>query len=68
MRFANQVALVTGGTGGLGKAVSLALLAEGNKLIQHTRAIRASIDVIADGDKNIFWPRADRLNQSRQGE
>ena len=32
MRFANQVALVTGGTGGLGKAVSLALLAEGAKV------------------------------------
>jgi NAD(P)-dependent dehydrogenase (short-subunit alcohol dehydrogenase family) len=29
MRFANKVALVTGGTGGLGKSVSLALLAEG---------------------------------------
>ena len=28
-RFENQVALVTGGTGGLGKSVALRLLAEG---------------------------------------
>jgi NAD(P)-dependent dehydrogenase (short-subunit alcohol dehydrogenase family) len=33
MRFASKVALVTGGTGGLGKAVSLALLAEGAKVV-----------------------------------
>ena len=32
MRFANKVALVTGGTGGLGKSVSLALLAEGARV------------------------------------
>jgi NAD(P)-dependent dehydrogenase (short-subunit alcohol dehydrogenase family) len=33
MRFEDKVALVTGGTGGLGKAVSLALLAEGAKVV-----------------------------------
>lgn len=33
MRFANKVALVTGGTGGLGKSVSLALLAEGARVL-----------------------------------
>jgi NAD(P)-dependent dehydrogenase (short-subunit alcohol dehydrogenase family) len=32
MRFANKVALVTGGTGGLGKSVTLALLAEGARV------------------------------------
>jgi NAD(P)-dependent dehydrogenase (short-subunit alcohol dehydrogenase family) len=32
MRFENKVALVTGGTGGLGKAVTLALLHEGAKV------------------------------------
>jgi NAD(P)-dependent dehydrogenase (short-subunit alcohol dehydrogenase family) len=33
MRFAKKVALVTGGTGGLGKAVTLALLAEGAHVV-----------------------------------
>ena len=33
MRFANKVALVTGGTGGLGESVSLALLAEGAHVV-----------------------------------
>lgn len=33
MRFAKKVALVTGGTGGLGKSVSLALLAEGAQVV-----------------------------------
>ena len=32
MRFENKVAIVAGGTGGLGKSVSLALLAEGAKV------------------------------------
>ncbi|HEY3929942.1 MAG TPA: SDR family NAD(P)-dependent oxidoreductase [Candidatus Koribacter sp.] len=33
MRFENKVALVTGGTGGLGKSVSLALLREGARVV-----------------------------------
>lgn len=33
MKFTNKVALVTGGTGGLGKAVALALLAEGARVL-----------------------------------
>ena len=33
MRFAGKVALVAGGTGGLGRAVSLALLAEGARVV-----------------------------------
>jgi NAD(P)-dependent dehydrogenase (short-subunit alcohol dehydrogenase family) len=33
MRFAGQVALIAGGTGGLGRAVSLAFLAEGARVV-----------------------------------
>src|SRR5690348_5954457 len=46
-RFSNKVALVTGGTGGLGRAVTLALLHEGGSVIA-TYIVKDEADALRD--------------------
>src|SRR5437773_7105766 len=56
MSFAGKVALVAGGTGGLGRAVSLALLKEGAELVV-TYVISQEFDLL----KGAAEARASRL-------
>jgi NAD(P)-dependent dehydrogenase (short-subunit alcohol dehydrogenase family) len=53
-RFADQVALVAGGTGGLGRAVSLALLAEG-AWVAVTYRQQAELDALKSAAKASAW-------------
>src|SRR5258706_6569248 len=56
MTFAGKVALVAGGTGGLGRAVSLAFLNEGDQLIVTYRKTEEF-----DGLKRVAGANASRL-------
>jgi NAD(P)-dependent dehydrogenase (short-subunit alcohol dehydrogenase family) len=66
MRFKDKIALVTGGTGGLGRAVSLAFLNEGAKLTVTYRHDQEFADLRrAAGDQafSVFGQKADVTNE-----
>src|ERR1700688_441375 len=62
MRFSGKVALVAGGTGGLGRAVSLAFLEEGAKVIVTYREPREWDELKGLGGANISSLAGQRID------